>query len=304
MPRRFRSRAIFYPSMFPVRFQNPTPNLQPYVQFYTQRELRLRDPLFVHAVPARAAPMLEFVFGDRFKVLHAGSSAEVTTPGVVLVGMQTRPHAQLRLQGSFQSFVIMFQPTGLDTLFSLPLNELTGRDYDARSVLGAPIAELEDRLADCNSFEQRCEAAETFLMHRIPDAPSTSRIAIATRRIDISKGRIRIPELASSVGISPRQFEREFGARFGMRPKLYARVVRFQAALNSKARSTRKSWTDVAHEFGYHDQMHLIHDFKEFTAGTPTDSMRIMEVFFREQIRLIQIGLGARDSRLVPRFVI
>jgi hypothetical protein len=50
--------------MFPVHLQRPAQNLERYVQFYTQRELRLLDPLFVQSVPARAAPMLEFVFGD------------------------------------------------------------------------------------------------------------------------------------------------------------------------------------------------------------------------------------------------
>jgi hypothetical protein len=57
-------------------------------------------------------------------------------------------------------------------------------------------------------------------------------------------------------------------------------------------------------ELGDYDQMHLIHDFEEFTSGTPTETLGPQEAFFREQIALIQIGMGARDSRLVPRFVI
>ena len=107
--------------MFRISFYKPAPGLQRYVQFYTQREVSLRDPLFVHPVPARAAPMIEFIFGERFKVLYAGSSVEETTPGAVVVGMQTRPNAQLRLQGVFQSFVIMFQPSGLEDLFPVAL---------------------------------------------------------------------------------------------------------------------------------------------------------------------------------------
>ncbi|HWG21301.1 MAG TPA: helix-turn-helix domain-containing protein [Terracidiphilus sp.] len=290
--------------MFPVSFQKPAQCLQRYVQFYTQRELSVRDPLFVHPVPARAAPMLEFIFGDRFKVLYAGSSVEETTPGAVVVGMQTRPHAQLRLQGTFQSFVIMFQPTGLDALFPIALNELTGHVYDAHSVLGRPIRELEERLGECQSFQSRVRAADDLLARRIPATSRADRLATVVHFIDANKGRVRIPDLAASAGIGQRQFEREFGTRFGMRPKLYARVVRFQATIDSKARSAAKSWTDVAHEFGYHDQMHLIHDFEEFTAGTPTENLRVLEAFFREQIELIRIGMGAKDPRLVPRFVI
>ena len=248
--------------------------------------------------------MLEFVFGDRFKVMYAGSSTEETCPGAVVVGMLTRPHAQLRLQGTFQSFVIMFEPAGLDALFPVPLNELTGHDFDARLVLGRSIRELEERLGDCQSFLERVKATNAFLARRIPHAPAADRIAIATHLIDAKKGRVRIPDVASTLGIGQRQFQRDFDARYGMGPKLYARIVRFQAALDSKARSATKSWTDVACEFGYHDQMHLIHDFAEFTSGTPTQTLRLLEAFFREQIAMIQVVTGASDPRLVSRFVI
>ena len=290
--------------MVALEFARPGSRLQRYVQFYMQRAVRLRDPLFVHSVPARAAPMLEFVFGDRFKVMYAGSSAEETCPGAVVVGMLIRPHAQLRLQGALESFVIMFQPAGLDALFPVALKDLTGHDFDARVVLGRPIAELEERLGECRTFDARVKAANAFLARRIPDLVAADRIALATHLIDAKKGRVLIPDLASTVGIGLRQLERDFGAHYGMRPKLYARIVRFQAALDCKARSASKSWTDVAHEFGYHDQMHLIHDFEEFTSGTPTQTLSLLESFFREQIEQIQIGMRARDSRLVPRFVI
>lgn len=107
--------------MITFSFHKPAPGLMRYVQFYTQRDASLLRPLFVHSVPARAAPMFEFVFGDRLKIMYTGSSVEETSPAAVLVGMLTRPHAQLRLQGTFQSFVIMFQPTGLDDLFPVAL---------------------------------------------------------------------------------------------------------------------------------------------------------------------------------------
>ena len=290
--------------MFPVHLQGPAPILKRYVQFYTQRELRLRDPLFVQSVPARAAPMLEFVFGDPLHIRYPESSAEVKSPGAVIVGMLTRPHGELRLQGNLTSFVIMFQPAGLTALFPVSLRELTDRDYDARSVVGKPIAELEERLADCDSFASRASAADAFLARCIPDYLNTDRLSIAMDVILARNGRVRMPELAAYSGIGNRQFDRMFGERFGMRPKLYARIVRFQSALDCKARSSTKSWTDVAHEFGYHDQMHMIHDFEEFTGETPTETLRLVEMFFRQQIEAIRIGMGTKDPRLVPRFVI
>jgi methylphosphotriester-DNA--protein-cysteine methyltransferase len=76
----------------------------------------------------------------------------------------------------------------------------------------------------------------------------------------------------------------------GVSPKLYARIVRFETALDSKARSRVKSWTDVAHESGYYDQMHMVHDFEGLTGGTPTTILREVEMLFRDQIQAIRSG--------------
>jgi len=50
--------------------------------------------------------------------------------------------------------------------------------------------------------------------------------------------------------------------------------------------------------------MHLIHDFEEFTGETPTETLRMLETFFREQLEAIRMGMGTLNPRQVPRFVI
>jgi AraC-like DNA-binding protein len=88
-----------------------------------------------------------------------------------------------------------------------------------------------------------------------------------------------------------------------MRPKLFARIARFEAALGTKACSDTLSWTEVAQEFGYHDQMHMIHDFAEFAAETPTATQIQLETLFMEQISAIRAGRGCAeivgDSQLI-----
>ncbi|WP_396272088.1 AraC family transcriptional regulator [Granulicella arctica] len=61
--------------------------------------------------------------------------------------------------------------------------------------------------------------------------------------------------------------------QLGMRPKLFARIARFEAALEFKAHFDLRLWTSVAHTFGYYDQMHMIRDFAEFTGGTPSETL-------------------------------
>jgi hypothetical protein len=99
----------------------------------------------------------------------------------------------------------MFQPAGLSVLFPVDLRELTDRDYNARAVVGKPIAELEQRLADCASFASRVSAADAFLTRRIPEYLNTDRLTIAMDTILARNGRVRIPELAARSGIGNRQ---------------------------------------------------------------------------------------------------
>ena len=146
--------------------------------------------------------------------------------------------------------------------------------------------------------------ANTFLSRRVPESCDNDSLWTAVDSMTERGGRGRISELAAFTGTSNRQFERRFNARFVMRPKLYARVVRFQSALDSKARSSTKSWTDVAHEFGYHDQMHMIHDFKEFTGTSPGETLLLLETFFRQHLDAIRAETSTKQPSSLPRLVI
>jgi AraC-like DNA-binding protein len=290
--------------MFPIYFQIPAIVLRPFIQFYTQAEVSLRNPLVIRPIPARASPMIEFVFGERFKVRYRESQEEATTPAVALVGMLTRPHATLLHQGSFHSFVIAFQVNGLTDLFGVPSSEVTNHTYDADAVLGKPIRELEQSLGNCETFPQRVSVANHFFAERLKQAQAIDRMAFAADQILSSSGKLSSAELAGQAGIGVRQFQREFSARFGASPKLFSRIVRFQNALDTKARSATKSWTDVAHELGYFDQMHMVHDFKEFTGESPTETMRQVELLYRAQIDAVRSGRALKHPDMVRRFVI
>jgi transcriptional regulator GlxA family with amidase domain len=81
---------------------------------------------------------------------------------------------------------------------------------------------------------------------------------------------MKIEELVMRSYLSPRQFERRFKHLIGVTPKAFARLVRFEAVRDTLYQNPTQSMTDVAHQFGYTDQSHFIHDFKAFARCTPT----------------------------------
>jgi AraC-like DNA-binding protein len=287
-----------------IRFHRPTPGLEQFVRFYVQREVQIRGPAVVHPVPARAAPVIEFDFGDRINVLDYKQLAHRKSPTVVVVGPQTYRRVEMQLLGALESFVIMFQPDGLHRLFSIPMHELTDKDYEGHSVLGAFISRLQTRLAGCTSLEERARCVDGFLLRRAIDSRSYDGISVAASRIVLGGGRVEIAALADRTGLSMRQFERRFIQQVGMRPKLFARIARFEASLDTKARSATKSWTDVAHEFGYYDQMHMVHDFAAFTDKTPTEALIQLETVFVQQIKTLRSGALSAKATGCPRLIL
>ena len=80
----------------------------------------------------------------------------------------------------------------------------------------------------------------------------------------------RVSAMATDSGLSPRQFERRFLAQVGVPPKLYARIIRFNAALDHKLRCPSRAWSRIANDHDYYDQMHLVHDCRAFTGESPS----------------------------------
>lgn len=88
-----------------------------------------------------------------------------------------------------------------------------------------------------------------------------------------TRGQVRMTTLAAHCCLSLRQFERRFKQLTGVSPKIFARLLRFEALLDALIEVWRHENTfclaDLAYRLGYQDQAHLIHEFKLWTGYTP-----------------------------------
>ncbi len=220
-------------------------------------------------IPARSICGIEFTFGEPYRIHHAdGSLTEVTYPST-LIGTKTRQRIRLELRGRVETFSILFQPTGLQRLFCLPGREIVDQHYEADAVLGPGWARLRSQLGEAGSFAKRVQIADAFFSAAVPDVKAEPRLDGVLQDMISKQGCVRIKTLAHDAGVSLRQLERRFVTDLGIGPKHYARILRFEGAILQKAASGR-DWTTVAHELGYHDQMHMIHDFQALSGERPT----------------------------------
>jgi AraC-like DNA-binding protein len=87
------------------------------------------------------------------------------------------------------------------------------------------LKQLELRLGDCKTFQQRVSVANHFFAERLKQAQAVDRIGLAADWILSSSGKLSSADLAAQAGIGVRQFQREFSASFGASPKLFSRIV-------------------------------------------------------------------------------
>jgi AraC-like DNA-binding protein len=246
----------------------PCRELRPYVRAFAQREVSSSTPDIVQPVPANLESTLELDFGNSPIVEYVNGLSEVGFP-TSIVGPHTYRRAWIRLRGPIQSFGVFFQPLGLWQLFQIPISLLVNKAYRAEFVLGNEVLALWQRMAECASFEERVHRVEEYLLCRAAGATARTQVASSALHILQGQGTQSVAKLAHHAALSVRQFERRFLHEIGMRPKLFARIARYQLALDCKLLSPARTWLEIAHEFGYHDQMHMIKDFQSLSGSSP-----------------------------------
>ena len=99
-------------------------------------------------------------------------------------------------------------------------------------------------------------------------------------------GLAAIDRITGTLGVNERTLERRFQQKFGLSPKRFSRIIRFQNFLNAARISDSRGILDTALSFGYYDQAHLIREFREFSGKTPF-------AFFGSEHKLSEVFINA-----------
>lgn len=251
---------------------SPCRALKEYVRAFAQRKTDSSIGEVVQPVLASLESTIEFDFGHAPLIEYDTGGSEAASP-ISVVGPHTCRRCCIRLRGTVDAFGIFFQPLGLWQLFRIPMDLLVDQAYAGRDVFRKDMGRLWERMADGASFEERVRLTEEYLLRYAADVVGRTAIMNSAHYLFRKQGEARIGALAGHAALSVRQFERRFSEELGMAPKLFARIARYQMALDAKITSPGRPWLNIAHEFGYHDQMHMIRDFRNLCGSTPVRAL-------------------------------
>ena len=174
--------------------------------------------------------------------------------------------------GFQQGLQVNLTPIGARLLFGIPMSELTGRIVSIRDVLPAAHRNLCERLQDISDWDARFDLLDSTLADLMAEARETTNIVSwAVRRIEQSGGAVDMRTLVRELGYSQRHVNTMFHDQVGLPPKLLARIVRFHRLVKHLRQGNSGTWADLALEFGYYDQSHLVRDVRQFTGITPSE---------------------------------
>lgn len=208
------------------------------------------------------APMLRADAGEEQKIL-----------GTTVTGLLSKPFT-LRHPRVHEALGIILTPVGFRAVLGIPSSAASDLIVTLQDALELEHDILVQRCAVATSPEECIATTITWLRERICiHADSIDPIAAwAAARIESSRGNLAIASLQQESGYGATRFHQRFVDEFGVSPKTYARLVRFQTALENL--SPACPLTDLALSLGYTDQAHMNRDFRTLGQTTPLDVLR------------------------------
>lgn len=271
-----------------IQFYTPHPLLQSFVQCIMVVQYRV-DPLHgpvIYTYPPTPQASLFFYIDDRILVKQEGATEFVKQASSVIVGQQLRS-VSIDINRNHKAVRVGFQPGGLFRLLGCPMSAMVDGHYTAEAVFGNEVKEVDEQLQEASDALEIKTIVETFLLKKAKQLKPILPFDFAMLELLKQQGNLPIEEIAALACLSLRQFERLSKDRIGLPPKLFARIIRFSKAYRLREEYPQLTWTHIAHQCGYFDQMHFIRDFKQFAGIAP----KLAEKDLEQQPVKMQIGL-------------
>lgn len=185
-------------------------------------------------------------------------------------GVLGAPHSSpyvRAVDGPTRSVGAMLRPGVAALLLGVPGHELTDRHLSLEDLWGHEARRIEERLGNERSPGAQLDHFERFLASRLPRVRAIHpAVAHGLARLDAGAD---VGATVRESGYSHRRFISLFREAAGFAPKLFARLMRFQRAIELLHGARDLGLTQVAAAIGYSDQAHLTRECVEFAGVSP-----------------------------------
>lgn len=191
----------------------------------------------------------------------------------LLVGVQ-RCYSVVDAADFAEMVGIVFAPGGLRRFVGAPAGEFSYAETPLESIWGRGAAVMRERLQEAAGVAEKFRVLEEELGRRLREREVHPAVCHALERLRTGASAASVQGLATETGYSARRLRQLFEEEVGVGPKLFARILRFQQAVQRLHRGDEMRWDELALECGYSDQAHFSNDFRDFSGMSPTSYAR------------------------------
>lgn len=253
------------------QFVEPSGFLKQYIRPYCFMESDMKEPDLVERVIPTEGIQIMFHYKTPFLVLHPNQQG-TSQPRSFISGL-SNSYSDVSTNGTTGVVFINFYPLGASFFFNFPLSELENQNVDLSDLFKSEIQKVEEQLYLKNTIQERVQVIEQFFIKRFNPIGNHDQMLIrkGIEMIKNHKGVVSAKLLSESLYTTPKTLERKFSHYIGKSTKQVIKLMRFQDVLSDFKPSRILNLSEFAHQKGYFDQSHFIHDFKSYTGYTPKE---------------------------------
>lgn len=273
--------------------RRPQPALRPFVRVLWAAESPANPIPRERVLPTGAAHLAVRLAGPSLRLYHDEVDRSGRDAGHAVLGGPRATFYLRDVSSASSSVGAAFTPGAVTAITGVCARELAERHTSLEDIWGRAARELRERLQQAADPGARLDVLEAFLIARLPAVRGVHpAIAHALDRVATATD---VRQLVVESGFSHRRFIELFRSAVGLPPKLYARVLRLQRALELASAPGRGSLADLALDAGYADQPHLNRDFRELAGISPGSYQKLLVVYSHHvPVKSIQDPRGVR----------
>ncbi|QEC40986.1 helix-turn-helix domain-containing protein [Pseudobacter ginsenosidimutans] len=214
-------------------------------------------------------PALSFSFGEE-------EIAEQQVERIGIIGPM-RKMLNYELKPGTDLLTLPFVNDGFFRFMKLSTNNVDLSDEDSVAEYADNLNTLWEEMNALPATELRVELLKEYLAKAAKEGEDAVQPLLENASAFFDPVLSPSKVIAEKAAITERAVQMRFKKYVGYSPKELLRYLRFKqvVAYLMAERGKPVDWFDLIVQFGYHDQSHLIRDFKFYTGGTPTQFLEI-----------------------------
>ncbi|MFK7747775.1 MAG: DUF6597 domain-containing transcriptional factor, partial [Kordia sp.] len=165
-------------------------------------------------------------------------------------------HLTISAHQDSEMFVIQFKTNGAYPFLQIPIHELNNKVLNGHEFFGNDILELRAKILNETAIANKFKSAENWLLDKF-DAQKIASTTLSNVLSQLQEKPVtETNTIISSYPNSQKHLIHQFKKYFGLTPKVFHRIFRFNEILKQIHNKQDLKWAQIAYEFGYADQSH------------------------------------------------